>query len=63
MSDTHKYAIGTYLFSTQLCDEGIFEAKKYIKRMNLTRDDVKIVSSDGMVSVKTIREIDLGKAG
>jgi hypothetical protein len=51
---------GYYVFSTLLCEEGINEAKEYISSMKLTHDDVKIVSSDGMVSVKTIREIDLG---
>jgi hypothetical protein len=54
---------GYHIFSTLLCEEGINEAKEYIHSMKLTHDDVKIVSSDGMVSVKTIREIDLGKAG
>lgn len=51
---------GYYLFSTLLCEDGINEAKEYIHSMKLTHDDVKIVSSDGMVSVKAIKDIALG---
>lgn len=59
-NDTRKYPIGTYLFSTLLCDEGINEAKEYISKNGYTRDDVKIISCDGMVSVKSLREIVIG---
>ena len=61
MKDTVE--AGFCVFCTILCDEGIEDAKNYIRAHNWTRDDVKLVSTDGVVMVKTIREMDIGKTG
>lgn len=63
MTSTNDIAMideGFYLFATVYCDEGVTEAREYVKRMDLSHDDVKIVSSDGMVCVKAKRRFKFG---
>jgi len=50
---------GYTLFAGSNCPEHIQEAKDYISRNNLTRDDVKLLSNDDEVLVITKRNVKL----
>lgn len=49
--------IGTILFASDATDEAVSDAKSYLARMKLTREDCRLVKRDGQTLV--IAEKDL----
>ena len=52
------YIPNTALFTTSDCDEGLADAKAYIKARGYTKADVKLVRRSGVIQVITIRRIE-----
>ena len=48
---------GWVLYAGDDSHESVQEAREYIKRHSLTRDDVKLVKREGQVLVIAIREV------
>lgn len=54
-----SYKAGTVLFAGGNIPEHIEEAKKYIERMGLTRDDVKMLGSAEEILIVAKRQVTL----
>lgn len=50
---------GTVLYASDDIDEGVAEARAYIKRFGLTREDVRLVKRLGQTLVIAKREVTL----
>ena len=48
---------GMQLFASDTSDAALADAKAYIKRQGLTKDDVKLIKKNGQILVVAIREV------
>lgn len=54
---------GTVMLATVYDEKGIEDARAYVKRLQLSHDDVKIVGQGNFVMVKAKRRIEFGETG